>query len=654
MDNNDFDLDFDFEKEYGIDPNRFLSDDDDFDYDRFLNEELPDEELDVQLEEPEVQEPEEVEPEAAEPESTPVPEEDDALYDENDELDVIARTVSEVSGEAEGEYLPEDGEVSGFEDEDLDAEEEEKPARRLKKPDFSALKKLHLPKLNFAKAKPEKEKTPGFFSKLLDLYMEPVTRTMRDEPVMDPLDPRYLRRKKREKKRIFKEVYLPAIIAGVALFLILSFVVGFTANLIRQKRLDNAAAKQESQAQAEAAERAEAELSTLMAEAERLAKGYDYEAAEALLTDFANRYPKFASQVDAKKAEYQQASHNLVEVRDTSSIANLSFHVLVADPSRAFSDPKLGGQYNKNFVTTGEFSKILDQLYSGNYVLIDYNSFVSKEEAMDGTTTLLPKELKLPVGKKPIMITETMVNYFEYMVDSNGDGEPDAKGHGFANKLVLDENGDIKAAIVDKDGVSHVGDYDLVPILEAFIKEHPDFAYKGARATLAVTGSEGVFGYRTNTSYVANKGQSFYDNEVAEAKKVVEALRAKGYTLASYTYNNVAYHGMSTIQIQAEMNNWTTQVTPVLGDVEVMVFARASDIDAYSGTSFNLLYSTGFRYFMNSGTSPRVDLNTSFVKQTRLMVTGEAMAHYSSTFSAYFDSNMVLDLSGRGSTPAKS
>ena len=32
MDKNDFDLDIDFEEEYGFDPKDFLSEDDDFDY----------------------------------------------------------------------------------------------------------------------------------------------------------------------------------------------------------------------------------------------------------------------------------------------------------------------------------------------------------------------------------------------------------------------------------------------------------------------------------------------------------------------------------------------------------------------------------------------------------------------------------------------
>ena len=47
------------------------------------------------------------------------------------------------------------------------------------------------------------------------------------------------------------------------------------------------------------------------------------------------------------------------------------------------------------------------------------------------------------------MITETMVNYFNYMVDSNKDNEPDAGGDGFAYRLIVDSNGDIKAQMVD-------------------------------------------------------------------------------------------------------------------------------------------------------------------------------------------------------------
>ena len=48
------------------------------------------------------------------------------------------------------------------------------------------------------------------------------------------------------------------------------------------------------------------------------------------------------------------------------------------------------------------------------------------------------------------------------------------------------------------DGTVVTGSFDLVPLLEDFIAEHPDFSYKGARAVLAFTGYQGVLGYRTD------------------------------------------------------------------------------------------------------------------------------------------------------------
>lgn len=648
MDKNEFDIDFDFEEEYGFDPKDFMSEDEDFDFTELSDEDTSADELDAtkryHFDQP------------------PAEFEDVDLNAEDDSDEDLASDFPE---------HPADDQEAGYDDDDVTVyrqpeeydegqesyQEQDPPAPKKKKVGFQ------LPKLL---VKNKKEKTPkkqpkdpskkSVFSKLLDMYMEPVTKLKNEEP-MDPLDPKYIRRKKREKKRIFKEVYLPAIIAGAALFLILSFIVGSVSNALTVKKNKESAAKVEAQQQANAADVAEQEFRRLMAQAETLAVRYDYDKAIEMLDSYAGTNDKFRQQVTAKKAELVSEQSQLAEIKDVSTIPNLSFHVLMADASRACNKDvsgELAGSYNKNFVSVEEFTRILNQLYASNYVLVDFNSFISNATGVDGNSSFFTKSIFLPQGKKPVMITETMVNYFEYMVDPDKDGTPDAKGHGFANKLVLDDHGEIKASYVDANGQTLVGNYDLVPVLEAFIQEHPDFSYRGARAILAVTGTEGVFGYRTNTSYVSRFGQGFYDNEVQEAKKIVAALREKGYTIASYTYSNAAYRGMNTLQIQAEIQNWTNQITPVLGEVDTIVFARASDIESYSGTTFNVLYNSGLRFFLNSGSSPRVDANTTFVRQTRLMVTGEAMAWYSSQFSNYFDCNVVLDLASRGGTPAKS
>jgi ABC-type transport system substrate-binding protein len=95
--------------------------------------------------------------------------------------------------------------------------------------------------------------------------------------------------------------------------------------------------------------------------------------------------------------------------------------------------------------------------------------------------------------------------------------------------------------MINADGTTETGAFDLVPILEAFIATHPDFSYQGARATLAITGYDGIFGYRINTSAKALLGEEAYQDEVEAATKIVQALRKAGYTIACGTYENTAY-----------------------------------------------------------------------------------------------------------------
>ena len=214
----------------------------------------------------------------------------------------------------------------------------------------------------------------------------------------------------------------------------------------------------------EKADAAAAAYQQLLAEAELKATEYDYDGAVEVLDSLTDTSEEVNKELTAKKAAYLNEKSKLVEWKDVNAIPNLSFHALIENPVRAYADKEFGGQYNRNFVTTGEFSKILEQLYNNGYVLVDMKSFVASNQDLTGSMNYSYKSIYLPEGKKPVMITETMVNYFEYMVDSNDDGEPDAGGDGFACRLVVDANGDIKAQYVDESNQTLTGDYDLVPI----------------------------------------------------------------------------------------------------------------------------------------------------------------------------------------------
>ena len=498
-----------------------------------------------------------------------------------------------------------------------------------------------------AEKPPVKLTVPPVFQKLWNLYFPP--REVWD-PKPDPNNPR--RRRKKTKAQIFKEAYLPAILACLTLVLILSFVVGAIGNGIKQKKANDEAAKESSISAANQAELIKSESEMLLERAALQAEGYDFEGAINTLNSFSGNINEFETMV-TKLSEYVNARDSLVEFNSPSTIPNLSFHVLIADPARAYADKDYGGLYNRNFVTTDEFQRILEQLYKNNYILVDFDSFVSGNVDLEGNVSFFSVPIKLPEGKKPVMITETMVNYYQYMVDGNKDGVADAGGDGFASKLVVDAAGDVKAEYIDINGQTHVGNYDLVPILEDFIKQHPDFSYRGARATLAVTGDEGVFGWRCNTTYIATVGQAFYDEQVLGAKEVVEALRSKGYRIASYSYKNEDYGQLNANQIQADLTSWNDQITPILGQVDTIVFAKNSDIRDYTGPKFNVLYTSGFRYLITNAEQPYAEVNNTYVRQSRLMVTGNSMAWKSAQFTnlSLFDPNIVLDMVSRKQVP---
>ena len=449
------------------------------------------------------------------------------------------------------------------------------------------------------------------------------------------------RRKKLSRERLIKEVYLPPVILGLTLILLITFIGSSIGRAIKANKDEQAAIQASQQAESSAlAQEAEA----LIAQADVLAKGYDYEAALTLLDTFSGDKTQYQSMLDAVN-NYTQAAAQLKPIDAPSSIPNLSFHCLIADPARAFSDKDYGKSYNQNYVTIDEFSKILDQLYANGYVLVDFNSFILETVGEDGKVTYSTQPIYLPEGKKPVMLTETLVNYETFSVDSDGDLEADKGGDGFASKLVV-KDGKIVNEYVDAQGNVLYGAYDLVPILENFIAAHPDFCYRGARAILAVSGEDGVFGYRTMHSVKEKKGEDYYNQQVEGAKAIAQALRDRGYTIACYTYSNVGYGGISATKIQVDLDNWKKEVTPILGEVPVLVYAKASDISAdgnYEGGKYNVLKKEGFRYFISSANVPYAEITVNYVRQSRIMVTGNEMITKPDTFSSYFNAKDVLN-----------
>lgn len=449
------------------------------------------------------------------------------------------------------------------------------------------------------------------------------------------------------KYRPLARKYAPLAILSVILILFIWFVVGSVerGNARREEQRQESIAAQEALQQQQIQWNQEA--NELLMQAEALAAAYDYDAAIAVLDTFSGNIEDFNPLVVTRE-HYVQTKETMVPWNDPSQIPNLSFHMLIAEPYRTFSDPGYGKTWKWNFITTSEFSKILQQLYDNGYVLVDMDDVIIANKTSDGITYEV-NTLYLPEGKKPIMFTQTQVNYYTYMVDGDGDGLADKKGGGFANKLILDSNGKLTNEMVTKEGTTLRGDYDFVPILEAFIEQHPDFSYRGARAVLAVSGYDGLFGYRTDPETAKKISKEYYENELATLPAVLDALRAKGYKFGCYTYGNVAYGDIKVDKIQDDLAKWKEEVTPLLGEVEYLVYAKTSDISTgtglYSGEKYEVLKEAGFHYYLGfcENNAPWFVRTNEYIRQGRIMVTGNSLEKYPKMFEGLFETIPVLD-----------
>ena len=602
--NDDFELEFDFEKEFGVSSEELLNltYDEDDDYDSDLLSDIP------MAAKKSV--PQNVQPPVAPAEEPEYDAEDDANF-----LDEYNALLAESS--RDNQLMDEVNQVLSPDDMDeVDEPAHTKPRKQFKLPMTTKKPRRENP----LKAQQSHENVPIADTPAPQSDEEPENISLQNSAPAS-------RRRKRSQERIIKEDYLPVGIAGVALLLCLIFIIGSVVRNIdrNNEKLQNEILASE-QAASEAI-RLQEEAEYLLEQAAIKASGYDYQGAIEMLDSFSGDMNNF-TQILSDRGKYSQLLSTVVEITNYSQLPNLSFNVLIADPARAFKDEKYASAYNQNFVTVDEFSKILDQLYANGYVLVNFDSFVEKTTDAAGNVSYTTKPIYLPSDKKPFMLTETLVNYFGYMIDSDDDGKADAKGGGFASKLIV-KDGEITCEMVDAEGNTVYGAYDLVPILNEFIEEHPDFAYRGARATLAVTGKEGIFGHRIN------KGDSA---AVAAATELVQELRSQGYLIACNTYENLNYDKNKATDIQADLKSWTDEIAPVLGDVDILVFARGSDISDYTGPKFNVLYSSGFRFFVSATSKgiPSTEVNRTYIRQYRIMVTGSLMVNSPSTLSNYF------------------
>ena len=164
-----------------------------------------------------------------------------------------------------------------------------------------------------------------------------------NEPIRTPP-----RRRRRSKLQIFKEAYLPTIILCITAVLVLVFIIGGVLKKDKPTNVENpgsSASGSQSSTESKPSDSVQPtspstsaqaqEVASLLQQAALLAQDYDYQGAIATLDGFSGVKADFP-ELGAAIAQYQAFDEAMVTWR-ADQVYDLSFHVLVADPQRAFS-----------------------------------------------------------------------------------------------------------------------------------------------------------------------------------------------------------------------------------------------------------------------------------------------------------------------------
>ena len=442
----------------------------------------------------------------------------------------------------------------------------------------------------------------------------------------------------RRKKRRIRAFLLTFVIILILCIIIAGSIFAFKFfSSKKTKNTEEASVKSTTSAE-QSSQAREAELEDLLNKADRLALGYDYDKAiELLSTDALKDDPKVAEAI----AKYNETKSTLVR-QDPEKVPHVFFHSLIVDKSKAFDGDKKQMSYNQVMTTVGEFEKILNILYERGFVLVKIHDVADmvKDEST-GEYVMKAQDIMLPPGKTPIVMSQDDVCYYEYMV-----------GDGFASRLVIGEDGRVTTEMDMDDGTSKVGDYDLIPILNKFIDEHPDFSYKGAKAIIALTGYNGIFGYRTAPSYSENPT---YEEDKKKATEIANALRADGWEIASHSWGHRHLGKESDEAFKTDCDKWQNEVETLVGETDILIFPFGTDIGSWhpytdDNARYVYLKNQGFRYFCNvDSSSPYwVQIGKDYMRQGRRNLDGYRMLRDiqepdNAKLKDLFDANEVYD-----------
>lgn len=442
-------------------------------------------------------------------------------------------------------------------------------------------------------------------------------RTREEEELRRRRREKRLREERRRKKRR-KAILLRIACVAVLVLIIFGIVSGMRGCSKRSKERE-AQLKVQQEEERRKEEEKKMQGRDILSQAEQMATQYDYDGAIKMIKGIEGYEDDTSLTARIKAFEKDKAG---MTAYDVEQVEHIFFRSLIVDQELADSSEDEAVQTaNQNTMTVDAFNQTLQQMYEDGYVLVSLRDLVKVSKGDKGDGSFEKGELMLPSGKKPFVLSQEDVSY-PLTLSSTGRG----------SRIVIGEDGKLAVEYQQADGNVVTGGYDVVPCLDTFIEQHPDFSYRGAKGILGLTGYNGILGYRTDedlakSSEEGNKyadyGPFDTDAEIESAKTVIQALKDDGWEFASNGYSGMSY--ASTLdRVQADAQKWSDRVGSLIGGSDILLYPGGTDIGSWTDYSkddqkYEYLKSMGFDFFCNIDNANEywLQIRNDYVRQAR-------------------------------------
>lgn len=326
-------------------------------------------------------------------------------------------------------------------------------------------------------------------------------------------------------------------------------------------------------------------------------------------------------------------------------VEHLFFHPLVAYPEQAFVGDNMTNGIDDWMVTVAEYNKMLQSLYDNDYVLVDINTVWSESTDENGNPTMVRNTLQIPEGKKPLILSFDDVNYYDYM-----------QVYGFTWKLIIGDDGRLWSWGKDPQGNEVISqDLDAVTILDKFVREHPDFSPYGTKGCIALTGYQGIFGYRTMTERedTSAEHEAHRQEEIVAVQPIIDELKRTGWTFASHTWGHINLANKSLNRIQTDTQKWMDEVGSLIGPTQVLIYPHGARPDGgdvnQTGPAFTYLQEQGFRVMCSVGIESysKIKSDICAVICDRMHADGTTLRHSRDRYLKFYDAKDVMNVDVR-------